>query len=111
LNENLVYLFLSRNTTTGPTRDVKKQLKLEKTLTGHAVEVRTLAILPNGDLVSGSSDLTIKMWDLTDGRLEKSFEFDEVVTALVVLPKRDSQKLAWGSDEGNISELDLGDGS
>ncbi|MBS0350135.1 MAG: WD40 repeat domain-containing protein [Proteobacteria bacterium] len=34
-------------------------------LTGHEGLVKTLAILPNGDLVSGSTDKTIKIWDLT----------------------------------------------
>ena len=31
-----------------------------------------LAVLPNGDLVSGSSDKTIKIWNTQDGTLKKT---------------------------------------
>src|SRR5271163_3379531 len=35
---------------------------LEYTLTGHTGQVKCLLTLPNGDLVSGSSDNSIKIW-------------------------------------------------
>ena len=36
---------------------------LQSTLTGHSDLVRSLAVLPNGDLASGSDDSTIKLWN------------------------------------------------
>ncbi len=35
------------------------------TLTGHSNGVWALSLLPNGFIASGSSDLTIKIWDIT----------------------------------------------
>ena len=42
-------------------------------MTGHISAVYTLATLPNGNLVSGSSDFTIKIWDPNDGILAYTF--------------------------------------
>ena len=40
-----------------------------KTLTGHTNVVQALTVLQNGNLVSGSSDNTIKIWNPTTGAL------------------------------------------
>jgi WD40 repeat protein len=35
-----------------------------RTLRGHSLWVNTLAVLPNGDLASGSGDDSIKIWNV-----------------------------------------------
>jgi WD40 repeat protein len=39
------------------------EYELSFTLTGHNAKVYSVAILPNGDIVSGSADKYIKVWD------------------------------------------------
>jgi len=45
---------------------------LKKTLTGHTGVVVVLTTLSNGDLVSGSGDNTIKIWNGNDLSLKKT---------------------------------------
>jgi WD40 repeat protein len=40
----------------------------KRTLSGHKDSVWVLALLPNGDLASGSIDNTIKIWSVSSGR-------------------------------------------
>ena len=47
-------------------RGVKKELKR------HNGRILSLAILPNGDLVSGSCDNTIKIWNVEDGSVKRT---------------------------------------
>ena len=42
-----------------------------KTLHGHQMAVWCLAVLPCGQLVSGSNDSTIRVWSLRDGKCKK----------------------------------------
>ena len=42
---------------------------VKRYLTGHTNYVRALAVLQNGDLVSGSDDSTINIWNANDGSL------------------------------------------
>ena len=46
--------------------------------------VEALVVLNNGDLVSGSSDCTIKIWDVENGTLKKEIKADLDVDSLVV---------------------------
>ena len=41
----------------------KKKYQAKETLAGHAERVYTLQVLPDGRIVSGSYDQTIKIWD------------------------------------------------
>ncbi|XP_066245153.1 phospholipase A-2-activating protein [Euwallacea similis] len=53
-----------------------KEFKLSKTLYGHSLDVRSVVVTPNGDLISGSRDKTAKFWRYEP--LRGSFE--EVMT-------------------------------
>jgi WD40 repeat protein len=51
---------------------------LERTLTGHSGTVYSIAISPDGKtLVSGSSDETIKIWNLATGQLLRTLTFTD----------------------------------
>ena len=58
---------------------------LIRTLTGHTDWINSLAVLPNGYLVSGSSDKTIKIWNTDNGILVRNIT-GNVVNTLTVLP-------------------------
>jgi WD40 repeat protein len=47
-----------------------------KTLKGHKREVNIVAIGINGEIISGSHDSTIKIWDGKDFRLIKTLDKD-----------------------------------
>ena len=51
-------------------------------LTGHSSIVRALELLSNGDLASGGSDNTVKIWDLSTFRLKFSLTQRSAVYAL-----------------------------
>jgi len=56
-------------------------------LTGHTNTVIALTILPDGSLVSGSGDDTIKIWDVKNGQNIKTLSgHTNGVYALTVLP-------------------------
>ena len=60
---------------------------LIRTLTGHTKSVRSLAVLNNGDLASGSDDKTVKIWNPNHGTMLRTLHgHSDAVTALVVLP-------------------------
>ncbi len=78
-------------------------------LTGHANEITSLAILPNGNFASGSSDKTIIIWNTTDGSIiRKLTGHTDNVRSLAVLPNGD---LASGSDDQTIIIWNTNDGS
>jgi len=55
-------------------------------LTGHSSGINALTKLPNGDLVSGSADKTIKVWDLNTGLVKKNLTGNlNPITALIAL--------------------------
>jgi len=73
-----------------------------RTLTGHSDSVGELAISPDGQtLVSGSSDNTIKIWQLSTGReLRTLTGHSEDVRSVAISP--DGQTLVSGSDDHTI---------
>ena len=59
-------------------------------LKGHTTSVLALKQLPNGDLVSGSDDKTVRVWSLNDGSLKATLiGHTYIVYSLVVLPTGD----------------------
>ena len=59
--------------------------ELITTFTGHTSTVWALTILPNGNIVSRSSDNTIKIWDLTFINLDSSTNAIEISFSVVSL--------------------------
>jgi APAF-1 helical domain/WD domain, G-beta repeat len=59
---------------------------LSQTFTGHRGEVTALAVLPDGRVVSGSQDQTLRVWDVDSGASRVLEGHTDQVTALAVLP-------------------------
>jgi WD40 repeat protein len=74
-------------------------------LEGHSDWVSALCVLPDGRLASGSSDGTIRLWDMVRGAEAARLEgHSDWVTVLCVLP---DGRLASGSDDGTIRLWDV----
>ncbi|RNA31119.1 NACHT and WD domain [Brachionus plicatilis] len=85
------------------------QLKVCKTLNAHDDIINSLEVLPNGYLVSGSLDRTIKIWNLTDGTEHMKLEnHTGKVSSLKLLPNGD---LVSGSSDRTIKVWNLTDGT
>ncbi len=75
------------------------------TLWGHTAWVLTLTVLPDGRLVSGSHDKTIKVWNLLSGECEATFSgHTDYVRALTVLQ---DGRLASGSADNTVKIWNL----
>ncbi|MBR8834845.1 MAG: hypothetical protein DSM106950_12610 [Stigonema ocellatum SAG 48.90 = DSM 106950] len=80
--------------------------RLLRTLTGHSDWVRALALTPDGkQVISASSDSTLKVWDLADGKIITSFTSDSSVVCCTVAP--DGITITAGDRLGQIHFLQL----
>lgn len=78
---------------------------LEATLRGHQGGVRSLAFLPNGNLVSGSEDQSAAIWDLAAKKLLRRIDVGQPVYRVAVSP--DGRQIATGT--GNLPKSQPGD--
>src|SRR5262245_56715088 len=62
-------------------------------LLGHTKDVRATAYLPEGRLVSGGSDRTVRVWDLTTWELVQTIQARTPVYAVAVAP--DGRTIAY----------------
>lgn len=87
-----------------------RRSKVEYTLIGHSAAVRALAVTPDGrHLVSGSSDHTIKIWDLQNRQIERTLIGHESgVWSLSVTT--DGQRLVSASDDHTLRIWNLATG-
>ena len=86
--------------------------RVEATLAGHTSSVNALVGLENGLLASASLDKSIKVWNVRDGRLVKSFgEHSGGVHSMVLISKgrlasgggfSDKQIKIWSPSEGGL---------
>src|SRR5687768_8761905 len=86
-------------------KDEKAQVKNTATFSGHTWHVNALAVLPDGRIVSGSDDKTLKLWDVAGKCLDTFRGHESSVMALAVLP--DGRIVSGSSDK----TLKLWDGS
>ena len=101
LNQNVAKTHLSAKT------DIYEKLALANTLTGHTQQVNSVAISSNGQtLVSGSGDNTIKIWNLTTGKLKTTLTgHTQPVDSVAISP--DGQTLVSGSYDHTIKIWNL----
>jgi len=83
------------------------------TLAGHKGDVRTVAFMPDGSLVSGGSDRTVRVWNPVTGECRTTIKAGQVVYAVAVSP--DGKTLAWGGRPASgatrsVVQLDDGTG-
>ncbi|MBD2438424.1 serine/threonine-protein kinase [Nostoc sp. FACHB-110] len=84
-----------------------EQIQLTQTLTGHNNNVKSLAITPDGQtLVSGSSDQTIKVWNLANGSLIGTL-LSHSSGVISVAISSDGQTLASSSNDQTIKIWNL----
>ena len=57
-------------------------LNLTKTLRGHSDCVNSIVLISKSLLLSGSSDLTVKLWDLTKMNTKLTLNVSSIVLAL-----------------------------
>jgi WD40 repeat protein len=78
------------------------------TLSGHSEAVATVACLQtnNNRIISGSYDMTIKFWNMTNGECESTLEGHSSYVNYICLSD-DESKLFTGDGEGNIKIWDI----
>jgi len=83
---------------------------LERKLTGHTSWVFDAAVSPDGrSAVSGSTDKTVKIWDLETGECRLTLEGHTArVNSVAIMP--DGQRILSGSKDGSIRIWDAADG-
>ena len=73
-------------------------------LEGHSDWIRALCVLPDGRLASGSSDNTIRLWDVKTGAESARLEIDAGVGCLVALL---DGRLVAGPANGRLVWLEI----
>ena len=68
------------------------------TLTGHTREILGIAFKDNGTLISGSTDHTLRAWDVATGRQRWEKDVGNAVWA-VALPSHNAHFIAYGGDD------------
>ena len=67
-----------------------------RTLKGHTDYVRSVVVLPTGELASGSRDTTIRVWDTDTGECKQVLKgHTRAVWSLVVLPTGELASGSW----------------
>ena len=81
------------------------------TLSGHASDIISVAISPDGSkIVTGSCDHTAKIWNMSDGSLVRTLSgHADVITSVAISP--DGSKVVTGSYDKTAKIWNMSDGS
>ena len=85
-------------------------MEIIRTFRGHSYGVNCVAVLPDGNFVSGSNDGTLRLWNTNTGETIRTFgEHLNAVTCVAVLPdgnfvsgSRDTTLHLWNTNTGHI---------
>lgn len=100
-NDHLVFRY--------DTADTRSPHPIEQALSGHDGLVRSLYLdSANDRTISGSYDLSIKVWEFGRGRLLHSFV--DKTTSWILSAKGDYRRVVGTSQDGRIVVLDFGKG-
>jgi GTPase SAR1 family protein/uncharacterized CHY-type Zn-finger protein len=88
----------------------KSKIMKPLVLKGHSEAVYAIVITPNGkQIISGSMDRTLRVWDLASGRCLTTLEgHSDLVEAIVITP--DGKQIISGSDDTRLRVWDLASG-
>ncbi|KAJ7373575.1 hypothetical protein OS493_011180 [Desmophyllum pertusum] len=78
-----------------------------RTFTGHTHAVMHLKVLPHDMMITSSRDGTIKLWNILNGELINSFDFQSQVKYFYVHPVDDGYSVILGTQSGTVSILKL----
>ncbi len=84
--------------------DVEARVQL-KILQGHSKEVYSLAISPDGTLLSSAADNTLKAWDLDSGELLRELSFTSSLVHAITISKDGSRAAASNMDKVFVWDL------
>ncbi|MGE3920335.1 MAG: hypothetical protein AB7F64_05225, partial [Gammaproteobacteria bacterium] len=92
---------------------LSEKAKKKKVLEGHTDSVRALAVLPSGEVVSGSDDNTLRVWNPKTGQCRQVLQgHTDSVYALTVLPggevvsgSRDKTLRVWNPNTGQCLQV------
>lgn len=86
------------------------KIVLDKILTGHSATVWSVAVKPNSqEILSGSEDRTIKLWNIGSGKVLRTFsKHSNTVWSIAISP--DGQRFTSGSGDNTAGVWDLATG-
>ena len=92
-----------------------QNISLDKTLSGHEQDVQSVAITPDGEeIISGSFDGTIKIWNLKTGKLIQTLtghsDAGELISSIAISPDGKTLVSSSNSYGGTIKIWDLSNG-